>query len=279
MQFGQQTKQVDAVCPGRHELDTDDETVGLTASATDLSPEHDAHRILWHRRDLEINPVTERLARLEVVELDRCTVLGHVDDATVPPRVLAAEPVFDGQARWVSLRATALDFVHAGPSLLRALFAGRHVRTTANVDNAERDMARHGFPRGAERQIWRADRTDGRSMKAGDVVRADVIDQEYGLDVGIGARGGHGRIGPCRWRRFERCPPPREMDLDSEWALRALAPVVPLQQHASLRSGRRSQHNWIDRLDTSAGCAAPNAAGESELPSIPHDFDIVGAAL
>jgi hypothetical protein len=165
----------------------------------------------------------------------------------------------------VSLRATALDFVHAGPSLLRALFAGRHVRTTANVDNAERDMApprlssrrraailrsdrnavaaleasarqrrkpvgptgqpnrasdgsaalsadvrtrsRYGClaarctrvtPSRADRQIWRADRTDGRSMKAGDVVRADVIDQEYGLDVGIGARGGHGRIGPCR---------------------------------------------------------------------------------
>jgi hypothetical protein len=111
MQFGQQAKQVDAV--GRHELDTDDETVRLTASATDPSPEYDANSVLWHGRDLEIDPLTERFAAREVPELDGCTLLGHVDDATGPPPGLAAEPVLDGQARWVSLPATALEFTHA----------------------------------------------------------------------------------------------------------------------------------------------------------------------
>jgi hypothetical protein len=55
----EETKQVHTVGAGRQELDTDDETVGLTASVTDLSPEYDAKRVLWRRGDLEINPVTE----------------------------------------------------------------------------------------------------------------------------------------------------------------------------------------------------------------------------
>src|SRR5256885_3613189 len=101
MQFDQQTKQLDAVRPGQRELDTDDKAVGLTAAAADLSPEYDANRILWHRGDLKINPLAERLAGLQVVELDSCTVLGHLDDATVPPRRIGAEPVLDGQVRRV----------------------------------------------------------------------------------------------------------------------------------------------------------------------------------
>jgi hypothetical protein len=124
MQFGEETKQVHAVGTGRQELDTDDETVGLAASVPGLSPEDDANRVLGRRGDLQINPVTERLAGLELVELDRCSVFGNVDDPTVPPRVLTAEAVFGVKARGLPLRAMALDFAHAGPSFLRRHVAG-----------------------------------------------------------------------------------------------------------------------------------------------------------